>query len=301
MMMANHRRIAAKQITGALGMIARGLATAVLLALAMAGTADAQVVTGVDNMRPDASAAPATVHDSAATAAVGDASGAPATGTSTTGAVSKSTTEDAALPNAPQAKAGSPQTKPVAGYTRPTHKVKLVNYLFDAFGPYPIVAAGLVAGINQARNSPRDWDQGMTGFGRRWGSNYGIGAITTSTRYGLADLFREDTLYYRCECSGFLPRLRHAVLSTVTARRGQDGHREFSVPALVAPYVGEQVAVHAWYPQRYDSMDAFRQANYSLLVYAGQNIAFEFLPNGPHSLLAKFHLQNRRFATEPSN
>jgi hypothetical protein len=282
-------------------MIARGLTTAVLLALAITGAADAQTVTSIDNAPLDASATVAPAHNSAATLTVGDASDVSVAGASKSGADSKSTTADAALPNAPQAKATSSQAKPVAGYTRPTHKVKLVNYLFDAFGPYPIVASGLLAGINQARNSPRDWDQGMTGFGRRWGSNYGISAITTSTRYGLADLLREDTLYYRCECSGFFPRLKHAAISTLTARRGADGHREFSVPALVAPYVGEMVAVHAWYPQRYDSMDAFRQANYSLLVYAGQNIAFEFLPSGPHSLLAKFHLQNRRFAPEPSN
>jgi hypothetical protein len=280
-------------------MITRGLTTAVLLALAITAAADAQVVTGIDNTSPDATA---TGRDSVAAVTVSDTNDAAAADVATTGAVSKSTTEDAALPNAPQANASSPQTKPVAGYTRPTHKVKLVNYLFDAFGPYPIVASGMLAGINQASNSPRDWDQGMTGFGRRWGSNYGISAITTSTRYGLADLLREDTLYYRCECSGFFPRLKHAAISTFTARRGADGHREFSVPALVAPYVGEMVGVHAWYPQRYDSTDAFRQANYSLLVYAGQNIAFEFLPNGPHSLLAKFHLQNRRFAPpEPSN
>src|SRR5271154_806708 len=275
-------------------MIARGLTTAILLAWLIADAADARVVTGHDDTRPDGSSVTATARDSAATPAADDTSIAATATAVTTGAANSSTTENASLPNAPQA-------KPVVGYTRPTQKVKLVNYLFDAFGPFPLVGSALVAGINQADNSPRDWDQGMTGFGRRWGSNYGIGAITTSTRYGLAELLREDTLYYRCECSGFVPRFRHAVLSTFTARRGQDGHREFSVPALVAPYAGEMVAVHAWYPQRYDSTDAFRQANYSLLVYAGQNIAFEFLPNGPHSLLAKFHLQNRRFAPEPSN
>jgi len=273
-------------------MIARGLTTLVVLALAMAGAADAQLASGIDDARPDAS--------TVATPAVGDASAA-AAASPTTEAVANSTTEDGALPDAPQAQPSAPQSKAAVGYKKPTQKVKLVNYLFDAFGPFPIVGSALVAGINQAENSPRDWDQGMTGFGRRWGSNYGIGAITTSTRYGLAELLREDTLYYRCECSGFLPRFKHAVLSTFTARRGQDGHREFSVPALVAPYVGELVAVHAWYPQRYDSTDAFRQANYSLLAYAGGNLAFEFLPSGPHSLLAKFHLQNRRFAPEPSN
>jgi len=274
---------------------------AVLLALALAGTAGAQVVTGIANARSDASTAAAIAHDRAATPAVAAPSDAGAAVSSTPGAASSSTTDDAALPDAPQAKASAPQAKAVVGYKRPTQKVKMVNYLFDAFGPYPIVGAALVAGYNQADNSPRDWDQGVKGYGRRWGSNYGIGAITTSTRYGLAQLFREDTLYYRCECSGFFPRLRHAVISTLTARRGADGHREFSVPTLVAPYVGEIVAVHAWYPQRYDSTDAFRQANFSLLVYAGGNVAFEFLPNGPHSLLAKFHLQNRRLAPEPSN
>lgn len=196
----------------------------------------------------------------------------------------------ASLPNAPQA-------KPVVGYKRPTEKVKFMNYLFDAYGPFPLVETALLAGINQAQNSPRDWDQGVRGYGRRWGSDFGINAISTSTRYGLAKLLHEDTLYYRCQCSGLFPRLRHAVISTITGRYGADGHREFSVPSLVAPYVAQMVAVHAWYPQRYNSTDAFREANYSLLAYAGQNVVLEFFPSGPKSLLAKFHLQNRHDAS----
>jgi hypothetical protein len=262
----------------------------------MAGTAHAQAPKSDDGARP----LDATITRDAATATTpeGDPSVALAAASSTASTVSDPTMNDpamadAGLPNAPQPK------NVIVGYQRPTEKVKLVNYLFDAFGPFPIVASAFVAGIDQAQNAPRDWDQGLTGYGRRWGSAYGIGAITTSTRYGLAELLREDTLYYRCECSGFFPRLRHALLSTFTGRRGADGHRVFSVPSLVAPYVGELVAVHEWYPQRYDSMDAFRQANYSLLEYAATNVAFEFFPSGPHSLLSKFHLQNRRSA--PSN
>jgi hypothetical protein len=271
-------------------MIARGLTMAVLVALVMAGTANAQAAKSDDAARPNA-----TIPRDATTAttADGDANGAPATDSSTASTVSDPAMGDAGLPNAPQAK------KVIVGYQKPTEKVKAINYLFDAFGPFPIVGSALAAGINQADNSPRDWDQGMRGYGRRWGSDFGIGAITTSTRYGLAELLREDTLYYRCECSGVFPRLRHALLSTFTGRRGEDGHRVFSVPSLVAPYVGELVAVHAWYPQRYDSTDAFRQGNYSLLAYAAGNVVFEFFPNGPHSLLSKFHLQNRRSA--PSN
>jgi len=32
-------------------------------------------------------------------------------------------------------------------YTRPTEKTKLHNYVFDAFGPYPIAGAAIAAGI----------------------------------------------------------------------------------------------------------------------------------------------------------
>ncbi len=51
-----------------------------------------------------------------------------------------------------------------------------------------------------------------------WPSNFGINLVTQTTRYGLAEVFHEDTLYYRCECDGFGHRLEHALISTVTAR-----------------------------------------------------------------------------------
>jgi hypothetical protein len=183
-------------------------------------------------------------------------------------------------------------------YTRPTEKTKLRNYFFDAFGPYPIVGSALAAGVNQEDNSPPEWRQGMEGYGKRIGSDFGIAAIATTTRYGLAEAFREDTLYYRCQCTGAFPRLGHAVISTFTSRRGEDGHRVFSFPALVAPYAGTMTAVYGWYPGRYDAMDGFRMGNYSLLVYVAGNIALEFLYSGPHSWISRMHLNNTHGAPD---
>jgi hypothetical protein len=177
-------------------------------------------------------------------------------------------------------------------YTRPTEKTKLRNYFFDAFGPYPIVGAGIAAGINQAESTPPEWKQGAEGFGKRFGSNFAIAGVSTTTRYALAKAFREDTLYYRCECKGVFPRLSHAVISTFTSRRGDDGHRVFSFPALVAPYAGTMTAAYGWYPGRYDARDGFRMGNYSLLGYIGGNIGLEFLYSGPHSWLSRMHLNN---------
>jgi hypothetical protein len=183
-------------------------------------------------------------------------------------------------------------SQPQLSYVRPTAKIEFRNYLFDAFGPYPIVGAAAAAGINQADNTPPEWKQGAEGYGKRVISDFGIAAVTTTTRYTLAKAFGEDTLYYRCECKGVFPRLRHAVISTFTARRGADGHRVFSFPALVAPYAGTMTAVYAWYPGRYNASDGFRMGNYSLLGYAGGNVALEFLYSGPHSWISRMHLNN---------
>jgi hypothetical protein len=192
-----------------------------------------------------------------------------------------SSNSNAALPSNPQ---------PALTYTPPSAKTKFTNYLFDAFGPYPIIGAAIAAGINQADNAPPEWGQGAEAYGKRFGSNFGILAISTSTRYGLAAAFREDTLYYRCECTGFGHRLEHALISTVTARRGADGHRTFSFSALAAPYAGTEAAALLWYPSRFDAMDGFRMGNINLAVQAGYNIAFEFIYGGPHTLLAKHHI-----------
>jgi hypothetical protein len=188
--------------------------------------------------------------------------------------------------------------QPALTYTRPTAAVKFHNYLFDAFGPYKIVGAALAAGINQADNAPPEWKQGAEGYGKRFGSDFGVLVISTSTRYALSAAFHEDTLYYRCECKGFFPRLSHAVISTFTARRGDDGHRVFSFPDLVAPYAGTMTAVYAWYPDRYDARDAFRLGNYSLLGYMGENVGLEFIYQGPHSWLSRMHMSNSHNAPE---
>ena len=174
-------------------------------------------------------------------------------------------------------------------YTRPTAKMKLRAYTFDAYGPYPIAGAAFIGAVNQAEGTPPERGQGAEAYGQRFASNLAIAAVTTTTRYGLAAAFREDTVYYRCGCTGLLPRLRHALISTVTARRGEDGHRQLSFPAIVAPYAGTMTAVYAWYPGRFGAKDALRMGNYNLLAFAGENLALEFIYGGPHTLFSHLH------------
>lgn len=205
--------------------------------------------------------------------------------------------------NAAQSSSSSRQTgsETIMVYHRPSEREKLKNYAFDTFGPYPIITAIASGGIQQAENRPPDWHQGWDSFGERVGSAYGIQVVTTSTRYILAEAFREDTLYYRCACSGFFPRLGHALLSTVTARRGDDGHYFFSFAALSAPYAGTMTAALGWYPSRYKPMDGFRMGNFNLATAAGQNVALEFIYGGPHSMLGRFRILHKRTGDDRTN
>ncbi len=95
-----------------------------------------------------------------------------------------------------------------------------------------------------------------------------------TTHYALAEAVREDVIYYACDCASVFHRFSHAVISTVTARRGEDGHATFSLSGLVSPYAGTMTAL-AWYPRRFGVKDGFRMGNYNLLDQAAKNVAFE--------------------------
>jgi hypothetical protein len=61
-----------------------------------------------------------------------------------------------------------------------------------------------------------------------------------------------------------------------------------SFSALVAPYAGSMAAVYGWYPNRYGVKDGFRMGNYTLLAFAGINIAREFGHGGAGRLMGHF-------------
>src|SRR5271156_4763601 len=204
------------------------------------------------------------------------------------------TTAPSQQPSQPsQPKIMSPRAangQPGEPYRRPTEKEKLRSYAFISFGPYPILASAVAGGVQQADNAAPDWGQGWDSYGVRVASNFGINLITQTSRYTMSTIFREDTIYYRCECSGLTHRLEHALISTVTARKGADGHRVFSFPALSAPYAGTEAAALLWYPNRFDAMDGFRMGNYNLALQAAYNVALEFVWGGPHTFFGKHHV-----------
>jgi len=163
-----------------------------------------------------------------------------------------------------------------AAYSRPTAGEKWDHLVHEAIGPYTLIKTAAVAGVQQAKNAPPDWGQDSAGFGDRLGSEYGRFLSEAASRYAIAAALRQDTLYYKCECTGFGHRLGHAVYSSFTARTGDDGHRIISPAPIVAPYIGGMTEL-AWYPSRFGAKDAFRFGNYGFLYHVATNIAREFI------------------------
>ncbi|HEY6267114.1 MAG TPA: hypothetical protein VIX11_02360 [Candidatus Acidoferrum sp.] len=62
--------------------------------------------------------------------------------------------------------AESPSTTPDhalvdPSYKSPTEKTRLRTYFFDAFGPYPIAGAALIAAVNQGEKTPPEWGRAL--------------------------------------------------------------------------------------------------------------------------------------------
>jgi hypothetical protein len=188
---------------------------------------------------------------------------------------------------------------PISDYVRPTENEKLRLYFFDAFGPYAFTEAVFAGGIQQVTKSPPEWGGRWNGFGERAASSFGIQLMTTTTRYGLAKVFHEDAAYYRCECTGFLPRVGHALISTLTARQGEEGQTVFSIPGLVSPYAGTMTSL-AWYPGRFGVKDGLRMGNYNLLGQAAGNLALEFIYGGPHTMFSRLRSSKSQGGVGPA-
>jgi len=97
------------------------------------------------------------------------------------------------------------QPGPILIYTRPTEREKLQLFEFDAFGPYAFAKATFAGGFQQATREPPEWGTGWDAFGVRVASSFGIQLVTTTARYGMAEILHEDAAYYRCECKGSFP------------------------------------------------------------------------------------------------
>lgn len=163
-------------------------------------------------------------------------------------------------------------------YVFPTPRERFKRYVKSTVGPTRLAFTAASAGINQGTNHPEEWGQGAKGYGRRYASGLGENAIRQTVIYGLDSAMGLDSGFQRSKREGFFPRMKDALLQSVTSRT-RHGHRVISVPRLAGVYTGAIVARETWYPDRYSYKDGLRSGTKSLLTGFGINLVREFVIN----------------------
>ena len=170
------------------------------------------------------------------------------------------------------------QTTTTQDYVFPTHRERFNRYLKSTVGPFRLAWSAGAAGIDQWRDHPEEWGQGMKGFGRRYASNLGQNAIQQTVTYGLDEAFGLDTGFKKSTREGFGGRLKDALLQNVTSRT-KSGKRVVSVPRFAGAYSAAIISRETWYPERYSYKDGLRAGTGSLLTGFGINLLREFVFN----------------------
>jgi hypothetical protein len=160
-------------------------------------------------------------------------------------------------------------------------------YFKTMVNPLSFAKSGLSAGIDQANDKPKEWEQGASGYGRRFANILGQNSIQRTVSYGLGSALHEDNRYFNSGRQGFWPRTGYALTSGILARH-DDGSRHFSISQVGGVASGAFLA-RVWLPPSQTSAGA---GAVSFGITMGSNAAFgivkEFLPDLGRAL-AKNH------------
>jgi len=142
------------------------------------------------------------------------------------------------------------------------------------------------AGENQLLDKPPEWEQGASGYGRRYADIMGQYAIQKTTTFGLESLLHEDNRYFGSGKQGFWPRMGYALSSGVLARH--DNGRRYPSISLLGGYASGAFLSRLWQPP---SANTAGDGAVSFGISMGWNIGFgvvkEYLPDLLRPLLEK--------------
>ncbi|HTY61741.1 MAG TPA: hypothetical protein VMG30_05740 [Acidobacteriota bacterium] len=144
--------------------------------------------------------------------------------------------------------------------------------------PLWIANAALSAGVNQWADTPRDWEQGASGYGKRFADFTGQYAIRKTVTFGFESLLHEDNRYLGSGKKGFWSRAGYALSSGVMARH--DNGRRYPSASLLLGFASAAGLSRFWQPPSDRSAaDAAIRFGISMGGSIGFGVMKEFLPD----------------------
>ncbi len=165
----------------------------------------------------------------------------------------------------------------IPGYTPITPSERFRWVVAGNLGPRSLGVGVLKASWDTAWNTPSEWNQSWSGFGKRFVNREVQVGISNSIEAGLGAVWGEDVRYFRSRRTGIWARTGYAAKTTFLAPR-----RNGELAPAWAYYigaVGNNLIANAWLPDSATGVGdtTWRISNGLLGRFAG-NLWFEFWP-----------------------
>jgi len=147
--------------------------------------------------------------------------------------------------------------------------------------PQALFRAGISSAFSHVGKTPPEWGQGADAYGRRYASAFTTLLIRDAAESAGAAALGQDPRYFRCRCSGLVPRFGHAVAARFVTRN-REGKKRFAYARVSAQFAAGMSTV-AWYPERYNYRGDGLRFGVRLLGFGAiSNLVQEFIVEPRH-------------------
>jgi hypothetical protein len=151
-------------------------------------------------------------------------------------------------------------------------------YFSTMINPLSFAKCAFSAGIDQWNDKPSEWEQGASGYGKRFANILGQYSIQRTATYGLSSVLHEDNRYFNSGSQGFWSRTGYALSSGILARH-DDGTRRISISQIGGVAAGAFLARTWLPPSQHSAGDAAVSFGITMGSNIGLGVMKEFLPD----------------------
>lgn len=151
-------------------------------------------------------------------------------------------------------------------------------YLKTMVNPVGYLKVGFSAGIDQWKDKPSEWEQGASGYSKRFANIFGQYSIQRTVTFGLGSLLHEDNRYFNSGKKRLWSRTGYAVASGILARH-DDGSRHLSISQLGGVAAGAFISRSWQPPSQHSPGDGAVSFGITMASNMGFAVVKEFLPD----------------------
>jgi hypothetical protein len=159
-----------------------------------------------------------------------------------------------------------------------TQRERTHLYLKTMVNPLGYIKAGFSAGIDQWKDKPQEWQQGASGYGKRFANIVGQYSIQRTVTFSLASALHEDNRYFNSGKKGLWPRTGYALASGMLARH-DDGSQYVSISQLGGVAAGAFLSRFWQPPSQHSPGDGAVSFGITMAINMGFGVVKEFLPD----------------------